>query len=354
MYAIRFYRIYDIGKEIDLASLERSLAESMAIARAGFVRVHPKSISMEEPPLLLRLQPAYVEQDGRGYTLTVVARVFDIGAISLCLILEDEQASASMLEESALRFAGQRGLDVHFGAALTQLRAILTKELGDRPIDPGFYDDYTIYLADSLEAGTDPVAILLGEKIPFSPETRADTLQHTLSYAEDDRAIISWDGTILVGPESPSDLIELVEFAMVQVLELRFYDRELSRQMEKMYEDIELADQLWWYRRVQHYRSLMKGLLNTQAEVSEITEKINNLIKVTEDVYYARVYATALRALRSQQWTASVNHRISVIRENYRMLSDQVDVQHSHFLEWIVIALIAFEILIFILPIPGH
>lgn len=354
MYAIRFYRIYDIGKEIDLASLERSLAESMAIARAGFVRVHPKSISMEEPPLLLRLQPAFVEQDGRIFTLTVVARVFDIGAISLCLILEDLLAPSPMLEEAALRFAGQRGLDAHFEAALTQLRAILTKELGDRPIDPGFYDDYTIYLADSLDAGIDPVAILLGEKILFSHETRADTLRHTLSYADDDRAIISWDGTILIGPESPSDLIELVEFAMVQVLELRFYDRELSRQMEKMYEDIELADQLWWYRRVQHYRSLMKGLLNTQAEVSEITEKINNLIKVTEDVYYARVYATALRALRSEQWTASVNHRISVIRENYRMLSDQVDVQHSHFLEWIVIALIALEILIFILPIPGH
>ncbi|MDD1716003.1 MAG: hypothetical protein LUQ01_03300, partial [Methanolinea sp.] len=320
----------------------------------GFVRVHPKSISMEEPPLLLRLQSAYVEQDGRSYTFTVVARVFDIGAISLCLILDEPQSPSSMLEEAALRFAGQRGLDAHFGAALTQLRAILTKELGDRPIDPGFYDDYTIYLADRLDTSTDPVAVLLGEKIPFSRETRTDTLQHTLSYGADDRAIISWDGTILISPDPPIDLIELVEFAMVQVLELRFYDRELSRQMEKMYVDIEVADRLWWYRRVQQYHSLMKGLMSTQAEVSEITEKISNLIKVTEDVYYARVYATTLRALRIQQWTDSVNHRISVIRENYRMLSDEVNVQHSHFLEWVVIALIAFEILIFILPIPGH
>jgi uncharacterized Rmd1/YagE family protein len=77
-------------------------------------------------------------------------------------------------------------------------------------------------------------------------------------------------------------------------------------------------------------------------------EKITNLIKVTEDVYYARVYATTLTALRSQQWIDGVNRRISVIRETYRLLSEEVTVQHSNFLEWIVILLIAIELILFL------
>lgn len=350
MYSIRFYRIYDIGEEIDLSQLEKALANSMAIARAGFVRVSPKSITIEEPPLLLRLQPAYAESSGWGCTFTVVARVFDFGAISICLILEDMDAPASSLEQGALRFSAQEGLDPHFSAALAQLRAILTPLIGDRSIDKDFYDDYTIYIADQLVPGVDPLTILLGEKADYSAGIRNDMLRNQLSYEANDRVILSWSGAILVSPDAPSDIIELIEFAAVQVLELRFYDRELSRQMEKMYDDIELAERLSWYRRTRQYHALMKVLMQTQAEVSEIIEKVNNLIKITEDVYYARVYAMALQVLRSQQWTESLDRRIGIIRENYRMLSHEVEIQHSNFLEWVVIILIAFEIILFL---PG-
>ena len=352
-YAIRFYRIYDVGEEIDLAALEKALASSMAIARTGFVRVRPTSMTMEEPPLLLRLQPTYAEVCGTGCTFTVVTRVFDFGAVSICLIYEEKDAPASALQEAATRFTGHDGLDPHFSAALRQVRAILSPIVGDRSIDQDFYDDYTIYLSERLDESVDPVALLLGEKEDFSPEIRQETLANQLSYARDDRAILSWNGAILISPQPPSDLIELIEFAAVQVLELRFYDRGLSRQMEKMYDDIEHADTLFWYSRVRQYRSLMKVLMKTQTEVSEIIEKVNNLIKITDDIYYARVYAMALKVLRSQQWTESLNRRIGIIRENYRMLSDEVNVQHSNFLEWVVIILIAIEVMLF-LPSALH
>jgi hypothetical protein len=352
-YAIRFYRIYDVGEEMDLAALEKALASSMAIARTGFVRVRPTSMTMEEPPLLLRLQPAYAEIDGVGCSFSVVTRVFDFGAVSICLIYEERDAPASALQDAAARFAGHEGLDPYFSAALSQVHAILSPIVGDRSIDQEFYDDYTIYLSERLDESVDPVALLLGEKADFSPEIRQDTLRNQLSYASDDRVILSWNGAILIGPQHPSDLIELIEFAAVQVLELRFHDRELSRQMEKMFDDIELADTLFWYSKIRQYRSLMKVLMKTQAEVSEIIEKVNNLIKVTDDVYYARVYAMALHVLRSQRWTESLNRRIGIIRENYRMLSDEVDVQHSNFLEWVVIILIAIEVMLF-LPTALH
>ena len=116
-----------------------------------------------------------------------------------------------------------------------------------------------------------------------------------------------------------------------------------TREMEKMYDDIEHADRLSAFRRGRQYHAIMAKLMETSAEISEIIEKVDNLIKVTEDVYYARVYATALKVLRSSQWSESVSRKIEVIQENYSMLSDEVRIQHSNFLEWVIIILIALE-----------
>jgi uncharacterized Rmd1/YagE family protein len=88
----------------------------------------------------------------------------------------------------------------------------------------------------------------------------------------------------------------------------------------------------------------MTRLMETHAEISEITEKVDNLIKTTNDVYYARVYGHALTVLRISQWRASVNRRIDLIRQNYMMLSDEVNIRHSNFLEFVVILLIALEV----------
>ncbi len=354
MYAIRFFRIYDIGDEVRLGSLEQDLAASMPTSRSRFHRVSPASITIDEPPILVRLQGAAIRTPTRDLPLTALAKVFDFGAISICLCLEDREAPAAVLEEVALAFAAHEGLSPHFERALSELREVLRPSLGERPIDAEFYEEYTIFHADREDPGIDQVAVLLGEKAGFSQGVREDCLRYTFSYYPDEKAVLSWGASILFSPDPPLDLIELIEYAAVQVLELRFYERELSRQMERMYDDIENAERLWWISRSFHYRALMKGLMSEQAEVSEVIEDVNNLIKVTEDVYYARVYAAALQVLRSGQWTDSVNRKLATIRETYRMLSDEVNIQHAHFLEWIIILLIAFEIVIFLLPVAGH
>ena len=79
--------------------------------------------------------------------------------------------------------------------------------------------------------------------------------------------------------------------------------------MQRMYDDIEAADRFGRFRRRRGYRRLLNRLMETFAEVSEVTEGMENLIRITEDVYYARVYATALRVLRADSWRASVNQK---------------------------------------------
>jgi hypothetical protein len=343
MIALRFYRIYDIGREIDLSWLERALAQSYFTARTSFVRLKPKSIMLEDPPLMIQMNPIRVERDGRSFEFSVVARIYDIGVISFCFIYENPDADYSTLEEIAFLFAGQEGLSEFYVQYLKTLGEIIRPHIRNFAIHPDFFEDYTVYVTNRRDDTIDPVPLLIGEKTTFSPQMREEIIKNSLSYTTRDLAVISWDSALLCNPESPADLIDLIEFANVQVLELRYYDRELTRGMEKMYDDIEHADRLSQFRRSRKYHAIMARQMEMYAEISEIIEKVNNLIKVTEDVYYARVYATVLKVLRSSQWSESVSRKIEVIQENYSMLSDEVRIQHSNFLEWVIIILIALE-----------
>jgi hypothetical protein len=343
MIALRFYRIYDIGRDVDLDWLEQELARSYVTARTRLVRVKPKSIILENPPLSIRMPPVIVKCQARTFEFMVIARIYDIGAISLCLVFEKPDGTYGELEETGLLFAGDGCLDEVFLSHLAELSRVLSPLLKDFANDPEFYEDYAIYVTDRVDPEIDPVVLLLGEKTEISQQMRDEVLKNTQSYTRNDLAILSWDSTLLCNPEYPTDLIDLIDFANVQVLELRYYDRVLTRQMVKMYDDIVLADRLPRFRRMRQYHAIMAQLMETNAEISEIIERIHNLIKVTEDVYYARVYETVLRVIRSGQWSESVSRKIEVIRENYSMLSDEVRIQHSNFLEWVIIILIAME-----------
>lgn len=344
MISLRFYRIYDTGHEIDLDQLERELARSYFTARASFLRVNPKSIMMDNPPLMLKMHDVSVEREGTTFNLVSIARIYDIGAISLCFAYEDADAHSSDLEEKALLFARHEGLSDLFDTYLKNIGEILGPHLPHFTIEPEFFEDYTIYVTNQIDETIDPAVLLSGERINFSAQMREEIIKNTLSYTTDDIAILSWDSALLCNPDNPTDLIELIEFANVQVLELRYYDRVLTRQMVKMYDDIEQADQMPRLRRMRKYHDIMAQLMETYAEISEITEKVNNLIKVTEDIYYARVYAMVLKVMRSSQWSDGVSRKIEVIHKNYSMLSEEVRIQHSDFLEWVIIVLIALEL----------
>ena len=252
MFACRYYRIYDIGREIDLTLLEKVLAEALAanysLGRASFQRVKPKSIMLEDPPLMLKMDMIHVEREGRIFDFSVVAKVYDIGAMSLCFTCEDTTSPLTAMEETAILFSGQDGLSDYFPLYLGRFAEIIGPHLKDMIITPEFYEDYTIYVMDRIDPSVDPVVLMLGDRTPVSLQMREEITKNSLSYRNDDLAILSWDAALLCEPENPADMIDLIEFANVQVLELRYYDRELTRQMAKMYDDIEHADKMPGFR----------------------------------------------------------------------------------------------------------
>lgn len=343
MYAIYFYRVYESGcDEIELNRVEHFWRGEKGLARHRLIRINPKSIHMEVPPLVINLGTQCLPWPGGHLTINCEARIYDIGAVSVCLRYHNN-GSEPDIYELALTFAGQKGLEDAFGVCLQQLRDLLHPLMSCVDIDAAFYEDYTIYHIQNPEQVRDSAALLMGEEADFSAPMREQINRNRLSYSEDDFVIVTWDTALLCDREDPADLRDLIEFANVQLLELRYYEAILARHLDRMYDDIQKVDKDSSFKRSRQYRRIMSRLMEFIAEISEVTERIDNLIKITEDIYYARVYQMTLKVLRTDQWNESVNRRLQVIQQNYALLSNEVNVQHSNFLEWIIIILIALE-----------
>ena len=141
------------------------------------------------------------------------------------LFIENQDADPAELEKIAFLFAGQEGLAEFYVQYLKTFGEIIRPHIKGFSINPDFYEDYTIYVTDRRDD--------LSTRLPFSSAKKPTSRprcgmrsRNFLSYTTDDLAILSWDSALLCNPESPTDLIDLIEFANVQVLELRYYDRK--------------------------------------------------------------------------------------------------------------------------------
>ena len=141
----------------------------------------------------------------------------------------------------------------------------------------------------------------------------------------------------------------MLEVATAQLLELRYYDELLDRELPRMYDRVEAA-----HRRLPafgrgRYARIARELHVLVAEVTEITERIDNALKVTEDVYLARVYGGALELFRVPSWAAAVDRKLDIIRQTYTALHDEANTARAELLELGIIVLIMLEIVLALL-----
>jgi uncharacterized Rmd1/YagE family protein len=100
------------------------------------------------------------------------------------------------------------------------------------------------------------------------------------------------------------------------------------------------------HRRYARAASEMRALV---AEITLISEKVDNALKVTEDVYLARVYTAALEQFRVRFWADSIDHKLSLVRDTYTALYDEAVATRAEWLEAAIVLLIVLELFIALL-----
>ncbi|MBO8127985.1 MAG: hypothetical protein H0Z39_02130 [Peptococcaceae bacterium] len=345
--SIWIYRLYDVAEEIDLVKAEEILSQRKKVSRLRLLKVRPKSISFKDPPISMNLESDQLMVGPYLFDTKVTARIYDLGVITvtLRLILPQEMTYEELIK-LAVDLSSPTVLQEVFEGYLQTVRNELSPAL-IKGAYQGFVEDFLVYYFKEWDPNWDPVPLLLAEEEQVSEEVRQETLQHTYKYTKD-WTTITWDTAIVCDPTESSDIPDLLEFANAQLLELRYYDNVLEKEIEGMYDAIEEADQGNNYRRLSKYRHITKQLLELVADITAIKGRIENSLRVTQDVFYARIYAAALKVLRVKEWAESIDQKVSIIERTYSMLSEEVESRRLFWLEAAIVILIAFEIIIWL------
>lgn len=96
-------------------------------------------------------------------------------------------------------------------------------------------------------------------------------------------------------------------------------------------------------------QSVLSQLQTRVADVPESIERSENALKVTDDVYLARVYGAALKLFRATSWSRGIERKREIVRSTYAMLNGEAQTARAELLELAVVLLIVTELVLSII-----
>ena len=277
--------LVDIADAIDLSNVEVlwDRQQRPASVRSKLTSTPPKAVAFGVPPVVLTLDPLELSLLGTSYRAHVTARIYDFGAAAFSIHVPvaacEWAAYAQLVNEVDAQLGPESGSPV-WTQLLDQLRAALLPALV-RPSAASLHEDYLLGIVHAFDAaipvGTmheriDLVPLLSGEQRALSEQARKDLLQQRFSYYADDLVVLTWDRAFIYEPRGDSDVVDILEVANAQLLEMRYYDEVLDAELPRMYDMVEAAYHTGNPLAARHFADLARKLYTLVAEVTDITE----------------------------------------------------------------------------------
>jgi len=349
--SVAVLRLFDVANAVDLERVEREAATGTP-TRVRLTQARAKAISFGEPPVDLALGRTAVVVEGNAVEAEVVARVYDFGTVSIAFRFRADGLGWSRFGDIVNGADAALAGSAAWVEPLERVRSLIAPAL-DRPTTAGAEEDYLLATVNRFEpslaaqevlSSLDVARLLSGEKRQLSVGARDELLRNRFSYFTDDLVVLTWDRALLVEPRGETDVADVLEVANAQLLELRYYDALLDTELPRMYERIEEARQTFGGLGRRRYANLARQIQTRVAEVTEIAERIDNALIVTEDVYLARIYGAALELFRVRSWNAAVERKLAIMRDTYGALYDEAATARAEYLEMAIVLLIVVEI----------
>ena len=354
---LHLYQLYDISYSIDLERARETLAAPSA-------RVHPVasrgggSVDIRQLPLEISMGDYTLRIGEREARVYLHARIYDLGILAFRMVipLDEPETWESITDLMASVQNYPTSVADTFNLHKDTLQQTLRPALL-RPNETIRIEDYAILLVEQLGEGV-PASQLalsptmlqaaLGEHRPLS--LSAQSLATSLSYYEDDLTILTWSAAIVIDSDAAArdDAALLLEFANAQLLAFRSYDAEVEQDLMRIIPRIAQRRRPVWVR-LRASDSFLRDIYGLIAEITDTSARVENALKVTEDVYWNRVYSAALATLRVEVWRTSITETLTVLREAAALLHEEAQEGWTTLLELLVIALIAVELIVAVL-----
>ena len=351
-HIILFYA-FDVGDEININLIRKSkLASSQQVQ-------HFPHFKNYHVPLLL--DPSCLGGDGRSDCIS--CKIHTFGAVSLCYKAQIEGS----FEE--LKIKTIEVVQKYEKIAQSDAK-VLFEEIEDAIVKPVFFNLSSDYYAVQIE----PMATNLksegfkdrfGVKIASLLRLETETLSlyqqdailgSATGYYGEDFIIIDSEAAFVYDNEY-SEAVEFFELANIQRLELQCFYLQLDQKLNYFYSQEHMyKPTLLSY--VPLVRSkvdkLLEGLAQLRVDVSVVTERLGNSLKMVGDAYFEELYSMLTEKLYLGYWKNSIQQKLNVINDLYGVHHDRQESIRSELLEVIIIVLIALEATIAFLEFTGR
>jgi hypothetical protein len=355
---VRVLVAYDIGLSIRLDACRAHVAEIETDERIRHKGHAPQYFQFDPLPLRLVREIEAIEVAGHRVSTSAEVLLYDFGGVSVGYTIPFTGTLSEMIELSCTLAAEPR-LERHAEALVARLLDVIRDHV-DHPHLADPEEDFLVFQIPGFEGGGDPEAIVTAHAADFARLLRAErdvpseqevleALSGRVRFGATDLAVLDWNAALLVD-EEPEDVVSVLEFANLELLEMRFLDAKLDRSLDRAYEILQ-SPQSWIALRLPgKARKEMRRIAEMQVEGAILFERVTNALKLLGDQYLARVHRTATQRFRLNEWNSGILRKLDTLDSIYQKIHDHAATQRMEVLEWIIIFLIAFSI---VMPFVG-
>jgi len=337
---------YDAARSIDLDAAERRIHETSARQTLRHKRRAPSYLEYRPPPLRVTHRSGDLEIGSFSTRPNVELLLYDFGAVAVNYSIELSSSFDQLLPlseqlyDNALLLSDSR-------KRIDEVLATIGEAATQPQVAP-MVEDYVVFHIESLSRpfgaphlqdfyGRQVAQILRAENRPLSDQEVEDALSATLSYGVDDVVIIDWNAALIVDREG-EDIREVLQFANVELLEMRHLDHRLSWALDRSYETL-LKRPAGLRRKLGRYGAELRAIGEWQVDNATLFEGVNNALKLLGDQYLARAYRLVSRRFHLDDWDAGILRKLQTLESIYKTVSDQATTRRMEVLEWVIIIL---------------
>jgi hypothetical protein len=339
---------FDVCEEIQLTRLGEIIS-ARTIAKPSMKHPAPGYIRYQRPPVVEPIEPLVLET---GERLHGEIKYYDYGVLSVVFQLPFA-GDWETLARLASRWVWEIDFAAH-AAGIVRQRLERAAPALVKPYPEWLSEDYLIFhvreiagIASATELldrhGPLIAQIVRGERSRLADSELNEVLQSRISFYPNDLAVIGWNAAFLYDTVAGAETaIQLLEYANSQLLEFRYYDDLLTRELESVYTSLEQRTGL--LRRWRMARSA-SALYSVLLEVMELTEHADNAIKFLSDMFAARLYRLAAAKVGVPDYKNLVTQKLDTARDLYRFMVDQFNQSRAFLLELAVVVILMIELI---------
>jgi hypothetical protein len=345
------YRVFDIGSDLNLEKTQNHFLSGLSAQRFKLAKPS-RAMIINNAPLTLVLDGGKHHALGTVLDYEISVKIWHFGAISVNMQIQvpPEIAWDGLIKLGAYL---ENDITIHELAVqrVTQiLQSFAPQRLKNQ--DWETYEDYTLYFFKNLP-GTEKNAmnafqqydvfrlILSEESETLSDQVKKNILESSLQYSQNDLAVINWNSAMVIEPTGSQDIADVIEFALCQMLEMRYYDDLLDHKIAGLYNELEMKKRSVWET---YAERLSRDAAQKFLEISDTVESVENSLKVVGDFYLAQIFRTASARFRFNDWRDSVDQKLNNLVQISKLLTTEVNERRNRILEMVIIVLIAVEL----------